>query len=211
MVDAVILAAGASTRSGPTVKALLQPVPGTTVLRHVVELAKSAGVARVFVVLGAHAQEVRAVLEGLGTIPVVHPTWAQGRTGSVKAGLRAVDRSDGPTLLWAVDHPFLRPTTLAALLGPPPSDLSPGISWTVPVFRGRRGHPVVLGARARGEVLTYADDEPLFRYPRGHPEEVREVTVEDPGVLENIDTPEAWAAARARWASETASAQSARS
>lgn len=208
MVDAVVLAAGASTRSGETPKALLRPEAGTSVVRLIVASAFAAGAERTIVVLGAHAESVRRELDGTSAVGVVHPRWATGRTGSVKAGLAARGGRPGWVLLWPVDHPFVRAGTVRSLFDSARTSFEGGgkggvpAAWLVPTYQGKRGHPVLLSEQAQREVLTYGDDEPLFRYPRGHPGEVREVAVLDPGILENIDTPEAWAAARDRWLRE---------
>lgn len=197
----VVLAAGASRRSGAAPKALLTIPGGATVLRHVVEGASSAGLSPVVVVVGAHAAALQQELAYLPRARLCpHPGWEHGRTGSVKRGLEMVGEGHGGTVLWPIDHPFVRLVTLAALQVPLPRDASaPGPAWVVPTFRGRRGHPVLMSDLARAEVLTYSDDEPLFRYPRSHPPSVLEVAVEDAGVLENIDTPEAFSSAVARW------------
>ncbi len=200
----VVLAAGASVRSGPVPKALLPLPGGGTVLRRIVGTAISGSFSPVIVVLGAHAPALQEELLDLpGARSCVHDGWAQGRTGSFKRGLAEAGAGLGGTLLWPVDHPFVLPSTLDALLRAAASHLSATRSpdpahWVLPTYEGRRGHPVLLSDTAREEVLGYRDDEPLFRYPRSHPGHVLEVPVEDPGVLENIDTPDALASALSR-------------
>lgn len=220
----VVLAAGESRRSGPTPKALLRLSDGRTVLRTLLETAHEAGFDVPIVVVGAHATSLMQELEGAGAVAVENPDWESGRTGSAKCGLRRAGSGHGGCLLWPVDHPFVRASTLRSLLQPTNmrgrgssgrggkektesaegrgEGGTPAPDWVLPTFQGHRGHPVWLSDRAALEVLRFPDDRPLFRYPRSHPDRVMEVPVEDPGVLENIDTPEAFAAARERFETE---------
>jgi molybdenum cofactor cytidylyltransferase len=61
----------------------------------------------------------------------------------------------------------------------------------VPVYKGRRGHPVGFDLRRyRGELSTLSADQGARSILRSHPEDVLELAVDDPGVLADIDTPE---------------------
>ncbi|MDE1882054.1 MAG: nucleotidyltransferase family protein [Euryarchaeota archaeon] len=200
MPACVVLAAGASLRSGAVPKALLPLRDGRSVLHHVLRTAEGADLTPLWVVVGARAEEVRREVEGTRATSVVHHGWERGRTGSVKRGLGSAGEGHGGTLLWPVDHPFVSNETLRVLSKATSRTAGPDApaEWLIPLYRGRRGHPVVVGDGARREVLSFPDDVPLFRYPRSHPSGVLEIPVDDPGVVENIDTPAAFAAAVAR-------------
>ena len=215
MPACVVLAAGGSRRAGAPPKALWEVSPGQSVLAHILDGARACELDPLLVVLGAHADALEGEASSVREVRVVrHAGWARGRTGSVKAGLRASDPPIGGTLLWPVDHPFVLEASVRALLRrardvAPEGPLAVAVrraaggrrapQWIVPCRGGERGHPIVLLEEAREEVLTYADEEPLFRYPRSHPEAVAEVPVDDPGVLENTDTPEDFARALDRY------------
>ncbi len=193
MPAGVVVAAGASTRTGARPKALLPHPEGGTALGRVVRTLEAARFSPIVVVLGAHADLLRPEVEVTSARMVLHTGWARGRTGSVKQGLRQVLDPGATVLLWPVDHPFASIATLRALAAAAPGGEGPPLRcWVVPVHEGRRGHPVLLGRGAAQEVLHLGDDEPLFRYPRSHPQDVVEVPVDDPGVLENVDTLEAF-------------------
>ena len=192
MPAGVVVAAGGSTRTGAVPKALLPHPEGGTALRRVVRALEAARCSPIIVVLGAHVDILRPEVEGTSARVVLRTGWARGRTGSVKQGLREVLDPKGTVLLWPVDHPFASIATLRALAAAAPQGEASPNCWVVPVHEGRRGHPVLLGGGAAQEVLRFGDDEPLFRYPRSHPQDVIEVAVDDPGVLENVDTLEAF-------------------
>ena len=62
--------------------------------------------------------------------------------------------------------------------------------WTSPVYRGRRGHPVVIGrecfAALRAAEAEQNPRDVLSRFPRTL------VEVDDAGVAQDFDTPEEW-------------------
>ena len=80
-----MLAAGASQRMGRP-KQLL-PLGGVPLVRRVVENLVTGPLSPVVVVLGAHAPEVAAALEGMAVHLVVNAEWAEGLGSSLRAGV----------------------------------------------------------------------------------------------------------------------------
>ena len=90
-VPAILLAAGASTRlSQPKQLLRLPPFGGETLLDHAVALARASGAAPIFVVLGAHAEEIILECELLDCILVRNEAWAEGIASSLRVGIAAV-------------------------------------------------------------------------------------------------------------------------
>ena len=56
--------------------------------------------------------------------------------------------------------------------------------------RGRRGHPLLFAMHYRDEILTGYEDRGLRGLVETHPQDVLEVEVSTPGILEDIDVPE---------------------
>jgi molybdenum cofactor cytidylyltransferase len=192
---AVILSAGASTRFGGSPKALLE-VGGEPALCRIRRLCEGAGFPAVLVVVGPHRDSIAPVLEGSAATIVENPAWRAGRTGSVQVGLRAAEGA-AEVLLWPVDHPFVDERTLGILASAARSD--PLATWVLPSYRGQGGHPVLLKPPAMEPVLALGPSVPLRAVlPRLGPQ-VRRVPVDDPGVLENVDSPQSYWAARAAW------------
>ncbi len=59
----------------------------------------------------------------------------------------------------------------------------------VPVWEGRRGHPVLISAGYREEILTRFDAEGLRGLLRAHPNDIEEVASTDSSILDDLDTP----------------------
>jgi molybdenum cofactor cytidylyltransferase len=116
LIAAVILAAGASARLGRPKQLLAYR--GRTLLRHVVDCAAAGGCDPVLVVLGAHADAVRAELEETTAHAVRNDAWRQGVGSSVRAGVDAVQRGwqdASAVLLLTCDQPRLTPELVRRL------------------------------------------------------------------------------------------------
>ena len=118
-VGAIILAAGASSRMGEP-KQLLR-VEGRTLLRRAVDAALSSSCQKVIVVLGANAERVRAEVSELPVEIIFNERWNEGLGSSVRAGLKAMEASDGNRVLDAAmlmpcDQPHLSGDVLNRLI-----------------------------------------------------------------------------------------------
>jgi molybdenum cofactor cytidylyltransferase len=185
---ALVLSAGASERWGGSPKAFLR-VGESGALEHIVRTCRTAGLDEVRLVVGADAGRLTQAAHELDVdLPITeNPDWAEGRTGSIQAGLRDLPPT-AEVLLWPVDQPFARPATVAALIACALSDLL--ATWIIPEFDARGGHPVLLRPAAWREVFTLGPDQPLRDLiPRLGPQ-VRRLPVPDPGVVVNLNTPE---------------------
>jgi molybdenum cofactor cytidylyltransferase len=192
---ALILSGGASTRFGGQPKALLA-TDGPSGVRRIAELCLQAGFSPVTVVAGPHRAAIAHELRGLGVDLVDSERWEEGRTASVQAGLAAIP-PDEDVLFWPVDHPFVRTRTVDTLLAARDTDLL-GV-WFIPTFEGRGGHPVLWRPEVRNDIFDLRPDAPLRALLPEFGPQVRRVAVDDPGVVANVDTPEAYRVASLAW------------
>jgi CTP:molybdopterin cytidylyltransferase MocA len=206
-VAGLVLAAGSGTRFGGP-KALA--VTGErTWLEIVIGTLLAGGCRPVVVVLGAGATAARAAVR-MDRLPtdresgapsvlwVVNDAWAKGRVGSLQCGLRAIPPEITGVVIHAVDHPEVRPETVAALVaahagtsptipaGTTPDHREPMDGRVVlPVHRGRHGHPVLLARAVWPEVLALASDDSLRIVVHRDATRLRDVEVDDPGIHRN--------------------------
>ncbi len=183
---AMVLAAGASSRWGGAPKALL-PVDGRAGVRRIAEICLADGFSPVAVVVGAHRAPIAHELRGLAVDLVEAERWEEGRTASIQAGLAALP-SSADLLFWPVDHPFVAPRTVDALVAARATDQL-GL-WFVPTFEGRGGHPVLWRSEVRRPILDLRPDAPVRSLLPQFGPQVRRVAVDDPGVVANVDSPE---------------------
>lgn len=133
-----MLAAGAGSRAGGP-KALR---PGW--LRHAVDVLAEAGCDERIVVLGAEADRARALVPA-GCEVVVARDWATGMSASLRAGLEVADGD--AVLITLVDLPGMPATVARRMAALARRDVLAQAS-----YRGRPGHPVLIGAQHRAAV-----------------------------------------------------------
>ena len=151
---ALLLAAGESQRMG-AIKALL-PWKGVPLLDHQITALLQAGVDTVIVVLGHRAGDLEPVIGSRpGVTAVVNPDYAQGKTTSIKTGLRAL--RPGPAssiLILNVDQPR-EPQTIQTLLS---RHQEARALITIPAYRGKGGHPIVVDSSLLDDLLAIDEE-----------------------------------------------------
>ncbi len=65
-----------------------------------------------------------------------------------------------------------------------------GAPLAVPVFEGRRGHPLAIAPRLIPEIATLDPEVGLRQLRERHASAALELAVEDPGTIQDVDTPE---------------------
>ena len=189
---AILLAAGESRRMG-SLKALL-PWQGSTLLAHQICSLRQAGADPVVVVLGHEAGQLRPIVEGKeGVTWRVNPDYWQGKTTSIKVGLNALGPGQpSAILILNVDQPRSA-ETIGHLLQ---QHRDGGRSITIPRYRGKSGHPIVVDSALLEELKTI-DEESLGvkAVVRRHQEATLLVEMDTPEVLWDLNTPEEYQAA----------------
>jgi len=151
---------------------------GRTFLDRQIELFQPCD--RIVVVLGYDAERIRAGVSN-SAVFVLNPNPELGQLSSLQYGLRAAGDADA-VFFTPVDYPAIDPSTVRGLI-------EINVPFAMPRYQGRRGHPVLVGRDMIEELLacqTSARDvirahEPLY------------LDVDDPGILEDIDDPTAYA------------------
>ncbi len=181
---AIVLAAGASQRMGRP-KPLVS-VGGRTLLARVLATLRTSHVGAIEVVLGSDAEQIRRAVALNGVTVVENPDFAQGMSSSLRAGVRALPPSASHALIVLADQPFVTAKTVDRLVQRATS--GDGRIF-IPTYRGVRGNPVLFDARLAPEVDAIRGDVGCRDMFPNHPHEIREVEVDDPGILIDLDTP----------------------
>ena len=185
-VAGVVLAAGAASRFGSP-KALAI-VDGRPMLQHVLDIAATAGLDPVVVVLGHAAAEIEAAMSWRHEARVVNPDPGRGLASSLLLGLRAV-AAKRPRLEAAVillgDQLRVRPEVIAALVERAASTERPIV---VARYRGGGGpNPVVIARSAFDLAVQLEGDRGLGPLIEARPDLVAVVDVT--GTNPDVDTP----------------------
>ena len=182
-IDCLILAAGGSTRMGRW--KMMLPFGTSTVVETVV--AAALGVcSRVVLVIGHESDRLRELFaHDRRVVPVENRDWRSGMFSSVKRGVSEI--RSRRFFLGLADMPLVDSAVYEALLAWDGDSIDNRIC--IPVFSGKRGHPLLLH-RDVIEEIRHASDETttmkdvVGRFP------VHEMPWHDAGILHDLDTPD---------------------
>jgi CTP:molybdopterin cytidylyltransferase MocA len=182
---AVILSGGESRRMGSP-KALV-PYRGKTFVEHLIEITRHPRVGVTRIVVGAHAEEIRGRLSPHENEIVVNEDWAKGQLSSIQAGVRSLP--DGGTegmILCPVDHPIVTAKLVAQLVEQFDAG---GKSIALPIYRGRRGHPLIFRSSLYAELLAASAEVGARQVVWAHEADTCAMPTEEEGVVLNINDP----------------------
>jgi molybdenum cofactor cytidylyltransferase len=185
MIVGIILAAGESKRMG-TPKQLL-PWGKTIILQQVIENADSSRLDQLLVVLGHRADEITAEIKvSSKTRILVNRDFRDGMSSSVKCGIKNAFADTEAFMLLLGDQPFISTNVIDKLID---SYCAGRHGIVIPFYDGHRGHPVILDSRYREELLSIRD-QGVREVVNKHAQDIFEVCVDSPNILNDIDTPQ---------------------
>lgn len=185
-VAGLLLAAGSGSRYG--MPKALAPVDGQPMALRALDTLRQAGIEPVIAVIGAAAEEVRA-LDWSGATLVVNSDWASGMGSSLRTGLAAAAHTDAlAALVLLVDTPGITPAALRRVVESAADNLSTALA--AGAYGGRQGHPVLLGRdHWTGVAAAAVGDTGAKPYLRAHRDQLRLVACDDIADGSDLDTP----------------------
>lgn len=181
-VAAIVAAAGRSQRMG-SCKQLLD-LGGKTVLARCIETLRYGGVGEIIVVIAGNGL---ALADEAGRYPVkvaVNEDPAGDMASSVRVGREILSPGSDGVIVALCDYPLVTDSTISTLVHA--HTVHPG-SIVIPTHGGRRGHPTLFPATILAELAPGGTLRDLVRCD---PCRVDLCDVDDPGILQDMDTPE---------------------
>ena len=185
MIAAIVLAAGEGSRMGS--QKMLLPFAGTTLVGKAAQELIKSRVDRVCVVTGFDAEEVAGAVERLDVTIARNPDPGRGMLSSVRTGIASCPPDTQAFLIALGDQPAISAALVDAIISVYEEAPRPII---VPVYQGRRGHPLLFHQRFRREVMSDFDETGLRGLLWRYPEWVTEWPALDGAILQDIDEPE---------------------
>ena len=185
MLAAVILSGGASSRMGSP-KALLA-YQGRPFLEHLLEIAVHPQIGVRRVVLGADAGPIAKAIHLQANEIVINPDWEKGQLTSIQAALRSLPPGTDGILLCLIDHPLISASMIEELVE---RFYKSGKPIVLPVYEGRRGHPLIFAANLYDELLAAPLETGARAVVWAHSREVEEVRTNEEGCVLNLNDPE---------------------
>lgn len=184
MIAGLVLAAGAGRRFGAAKQ--LAELDGEPLVLHAVDAQLGAGnVERVAVVVGAHGDDVAAVLPADEVDVVWCLGWEEGMAASLRAGITALGDQPDWVIVTLGDQPGIT-AQIVAMIGDH-ADVDRGHDAIQATYGGVPGHPVALGRallRHAGELHGDHGFRDLLTAGR-----VRYVEAGHLGSAADVDTP----------------------
>jgi molybdenum cofactor cytidylyltransferase len=210
-IATIILAAGSSTRLGGQPKQLLRQ-NGTSLVRHMADLALSLQVGPVVVVLGANEGQISQELTGLPLITASNANWSEGLASSLRVGLMALPPEPlDAFLILLTDQPHVSADLLRQLIDTRQETgrsivasrygAGGGAGTPERAFRpaepAHLGVPALFDSRYIPEFLQFTGDVGARKLIRQYPDDCAEVPF--PLGAVDLDTPQdvaAWQSQR---------------
>jgi molybdenum cofactor cytidylyltransferase len=197
MVSGVVLAAGASSRMGE--QKLLLDLGGETIVRRTVRQVCDSGVDDVLVVVGHEHEKVLEALEGLPIRYALNTKYRDGMGTSFRTAIEHAGGSEA-VLIALADQPFVTAAHYRAILdtfreqAPAIVGVRYGDVTAPPHLFSKELFPELLELvhGARPVIERHGDRRLVLQFP--------------PELLQDIDTPQDYEVAKARW-SRTSSAR----
>jgi CTP:molybdopterin cytidylyltransferase MocA len=168
----------------------LLPLDGKPFILHCIENIRDAGIADIVAVLGPDSKELPGLLYGLPVEVALNNDPGSDMAASVRAGLSAVKEDSSGVLICLCDHPLVGASTIKALAArhhEAPDRI------IIPAFNNIKGHPTLFPRVLIREIYSGMN---LRQIINSYPDKVELLSVEDRGVIIDIDTKEDYMRAR---------------
>jgi molybdenum cofactor cytidylyltransferase len=185
-VAVIVLAAGCGTRFGPEPK-LLASLEGKVLIRHVAEATVRSMANPVIAVTGYRHRDVEADLDDLPVQIVQNAAFNEGLSTSLKAGFAALPPESKAAMVVLGDMPLITSGIIDSLVQM--WDRMDMPAALVPTINGKRGNPVVISRSLESLIMQLSGDAGAGPILRGR-SDVIECPVNDPAILEDVDTSE---------------------
>lgn len=146
-IDALILAAGKSTRMGST-KSLLN-WRGEELINYQINSLIKAGCKKITLVLGHNYEKIIKIIKNSDINIIYNKNFEKGKSSSILSGLKSIDTNNENLLIIGVDQP--RPLWFLKSIIEFHINTSNVIS--APLFKNKRGHPIIFKNIFYNEIL----------------------------------------------------------
>ena len=180
---AIILAAGESKRMGSP-KMLLN-FNGRSMIENVIVNVTESKVDKIMVVLGAYRE---ALAEQIGKLPVrycYNDNYKEGMLSSIQCGFRNLPSDFKAALVFQGDQPLITSNAINKVID---AYLSSEKGIVIPVYKDKRGHPLLIDIKYRDEIVKLSPEKGLHSLAYNFPDDVLEVETTESGILRDFNT-----------------------
>jgi len=118
---------------------------------------------------------------------VINAEWEKGQLSSIQAALRSLPPQTDGVVLLLIDHPLISAALVGELVE---SFYSSGKSIILPIYEGRRGHPVIFSSALYQELMNAPLETGARSVVWEHSTEVQTVQTNEEGCVLNLNDPD---------------------
>jgi molybdenum cofactor cytidylyltransferase len=158
---------------------------GRTMIEKVIANVSESKVDKIIVVLGAYRD---ALVELITKLPVKYcynDNYKKGMLSSVQCGFRNLPSDYKAFLVFQGDQPLITSDAINVVID---AYLSSGKGIVIPVYRGRRGHPLLIDIKYGNEIEKLNPKKGLRSLAHMFSDDVLEVDTNESGILTDFDT-----------------------
>jgi molybdenum cofactor cytidylyltransferase len=182
-IRAIVLAAGESSRMGTN--KLLLPYKGKTIITVLINNIIQSEINGITVVLGAFRKEIEAELSGLPVTTCFNRDYTKGMLSSVQCGFLNLPENTDAAMVFQGDQPLITTSVINRIIS---EYRSAGKGIAIPVYQGKRGHPVIINTKYSMAINHLNPGLTLRDLIHRNLQDVVEVDLQDPGILKDVDT-----------------------
>ena len=183
-VAAIVLAAGGTKRMGQ-LKPLIR-IDGRTFLQRIVDTLHWCGIHEIIIVLGHEAEKIEKASPCEARF-VINENFHDGQFSSLQTGFAALSHETDAVLVCLGDQPQIKTDWIITLISSFNKTKAP---ITIPVCQGLGGHPVIYSSQLFVEILRMPPSQTAKHLIRKYGHAIERVTIEDPDVLLDVDSPQ---------------------
>jgi molybdenum cofactor cytidylyltransferase len=182
---AVVLAAGESKRMETS--KLILPYRNKTIISTLIGNIRSSHVDDIIMVLGAWKKELMEEIKSLQVRTCINERYQRGMLSSVICGLKALPEEAGAALIFPGDLPDIAAEITDSVIQ---AHRRTGKGIVIPVYNGRRGHPILIARKYFTEVEKLDSDTGLRGLSKKFKDDIHEQVTVNGSILSDIDTRE---------------------
>jgi molybdenum cofactor cytidylyltransferase len=179
----IILAAGESKRMG--FPKMLLMFNGKTMIENVLDQVAESDSDSILVVLGAYREDLIDLVRKYDVKYCYNNNYRDGMLSSVQCGFKNLPSDAVATLVFQGDQPFITPAVINKVIK---TYRVSGKGIIIPVYKGKRGHPLLLDKKYTDQIDELDPGEGLRSITYLNSDDVLEVDTGEPGILRDFDT-----------------------
>lgn len=158
---------------------------GISMLENAIHNVLKSCIKHIIVVLGAHKDSLLELVTNMNVSHCINSNYKEGMLSSVICGIRNLPEDTKAVLIFQGDQPFIKPQVIDLVVE---SYLSSGKGIVIPVYSGKRGHPVLIDNKYMKEIEKLDPDKGLRSLAIINANDVLEVETAESGILRDFDT-----------------------